>query len=139
MTDRSHASDRQPKSTRQRAAVAEALGRAGGFKSAQELYESILARGTPIGLTTVYRTLQTLTESGEVDSVRREDGESMYRRCGTEEHHHHLVCRDCGWSVEIENDEVERWATRAAEKHGFSDVSHDVEVFGLCTTCKSRR
>lgn len=135
MTHAAPHSDKQPKSTRQRTAVADALGRAGGFKSAQELYDSILESGTQIGLTTVYRTLQTLTETGEVDSVRREDGESMYRRCGTDEHHHHLVCRGCGWSVEIENDEVERWATRAAEKHGFSDVSHDVEIFGVCTDC----
>lgn len=128
-------SDKHPKSTRQRTAVADALMRAGAFKSAQELYEAILGTGTQIGLTTVYRTLQSLTEAGEVDSVRREDGESMYRMCGTEDHHHHLVCRGCGWSVEIENDEVERWASRAAEKHGFSEVSHDIEVFGLCADC----
>ena len=115
--------------------MAEALARAGAFKSAQELYESILATGTRIGLTTVYRTLQSLSDAGEVDSVRREDGEAIYRMCATYEHHHHLVCRRCGWSVEIENDEVERWASRAAEKHGFSEVSHDVEVFGLCADC----
>ena len=133
------AEEKQPKSTRQRAAVSEALNRAGGFKSAQELYESIRSTGTPIGLTTVYRTLQALTESGEVDSVRREDGESIYRRCGEEHHHHHLVCRGCGWSVEIQNDEVERWASKAADKHGFTDVSHDVEVFGLCATCSDQR
>ena len=130
--------DKQPKSTRQRAAVADALGRADGFRSAQELYESIRAAGDQIGLTTVYRTLQTLTDAGEVDSVRREDGESIYRRCGTDEHHHHLVCRDCGWSVEIENDEVEEWAARAALRHGFSDVSHDIEVFGICSDCRTR-
>lgn len=130
-------SEKQPKSTRQRAAVSDALGRAGAFKSAQELYESIRADGHQIGLTTVYRTLQALLDAGEVDSVRRADGESMYRRCGTEEHHHHLVCRGCGWSVEIENDEVERWASKAAHKYGFSDVSHDVEVFGICTECRA--
>lgn len=131
--------EKQPKSTRQRTAVAEALKHAGGFKSAQELYESILASGTPIGLTTVYRTLQSLTETGEVDSVRREDGESIYRRCREEHHHHHLVCRGCGWSIEIQNDEVERWASKAADKHGFTDVSHDVEVFGLCSSCSGNR
>lgn len=118
--------------------MAEALVQAGAFKSAQELYEAILATGTRIGLTTVYRTLQSLSDAGEVDSVRREDGESMYRVCGMDEHHHHLVCRGCGWSVEIENDEVERWASRAAAKHGFTQVSHDVEVFGLCAECKDR-
>lgn len=135
MTTASNTPEKHPKSTRQRAAVAEALMRAGAFKSAQELYEFIIGTGTRIGLTTVYRTLQSLTESGEVDSVRREDGEVMYRMCATEEHHHHLVCRGCGWSVEIENDEVERWASRAAEKHGFSDVHHDVEIFGVCADC----
>jgi Fur family ferric uptake transcriptional regulator len=126
---------KQPKATRQRSAVQEALGSAGGFRSAQQLFDSLRSSGVQIGLTTVYRTLQSLTESGEVDCVRREDGESIYRRCDSEQHHHHLVCRVCGWSVEIENDEVERWAARAASKHGFSEVSHDIEVFGVCSDC----
>ena len=67
--------------------------------------------------------------------MRREDGETIYRRCDTQIHHHHLVCRSCGYTVEIENEAVERWTQRTAEEHGFEDVTHDIQVFGLCDAC----
>jgi len=132
---------RQPtrtRSTRQLAAITEALKDADGFRSAQELHEQLRERGERVGLTTVYRTLTTLAETGEVDCVRTEDGESVYRRCSTGEHHHHLVCRDCGHSVEIDNDEVEKWAEGAARRHGFTEVTHDLEIFGRCRECAGR-
>ena len=123
------------RSTRQLAAITDALKDAGGFRSAQELYGYLRSRGDRVGLTTVYRTLQTLSENGEVDCVRTEEGESVYRRCSSGGHHHHLVCRDCGYSVEIDNDEVEAWADSAARSHGFTDVTHDLEIFGRCRAC----
>lgn len=131
------ASERTTKqrSTRQRATITGALNDAGGFRSAQELHEWLRAGGDRVGLTTVYRTLQTLADAGEIDVVRREDGESVYKRCSTGGHHHHLVCRDCGYSVEIDNDEVERWAEAAARANGFVDVTHDLEIFGRCKGC----
>lgn len=127
------------KATRQRAAVAEALGAAEGFRSAQEIYDELREGGVRIGLTTVYRTLQSLTDLGEVDALRSEDGETIYRRCSLGDHHHHLVCRSCGWSIEVASDEIERWAEASARTHGFSDVSHEVEIFGLCEECSPRR
>ena len=127
------------RSTRQRTAIIEALKDADGFRSAQELHEHLRDRGDRVGLTTVYRALQTLSEGGEVDVLRREDGESVYRRCSTGGHHHHLVCRDCGYSVEIDNDEIESWAAGAARTHGFTDVTHDLEIFGRCRNCARGR
>lgn len=123
------------RNTKQRGAVLRSLAEAPGFRSAQEIHAQLRAAGNKIGLATVYRTLQTFSETGDVDVVRREDGEAIYRRCSTAEHHHHLVCRDCGYSVEIDNDEVESWAARSARKHGFSDVTHDLEIFGTCQRC----
>jgi Fur family ferric uptake transcriptional regulator len=123
------------KNTRQRSAITEALAQAGGFRSAQQIHSTLRDEGVKIGLATVYRSLQAFSETGEVDAVRGEDGETMYRRCSSDKHHHHLVCRVCGYSVEIDNDEVERWAARSARKHGFADVTHDLEIFGTCQTC----
>jgi Fur family ferric uptake transcriptional regulator len=120
--------------TRQRRAVAEMLSTGGVFRTAQQIHDELRHRGEGIGLTTVYRTLQRMTEAGEVDALRTADGETAYRRCSTG-HHHHLVCRSCGRTVEVSGPAVEAWATAVAEQHGFRAVSHDLEIFGTCQNC----
>ena len=123
-----------PRSTPQRQAVLDALAGVEDFRSAQEVHELLAARGSGVGLATVYRTLQRLADAGEVDMLRSEDGEAIYRRC-SETHHHHLVCRSCGATVEVEGPTVERWTTAMAADHGFTDVSHTLEIFGTCANC----
>ncbi len=123
------------RSTRQKRALAALLDDSRGFRSAQDLFTELRGRGETVGLTTVYNQLGALAEAGEVDAVRTESGEVLYRRCGTASHHHHLVCRHCGHTIEIEGPEVEQWADRVASAHGFSDVSHTVEVEGTCAAC----
>ena len=81
------------------------------------------ASGDGVGLATVYRTLQQLADDGELDVVRSTDNETMYRRCSSG-HHHHLVCRYCRRTVEVDSVAVERWAARMGSDHGFTDVSH---------------
>lgn len=125
----------QQRATRQRAAVADVLARASGFRSAQELHEDLRSAGASVGLTTVYRHLQALSDAGAIDVLRSGDGEARYRACPTEEHHHHLVCRECARSVEVAGPAVEAWAAAIAAEHGFTDVSHTVEVFGVCASC----
>lgn len=123
------------RSTRQRAAVSALLAETDEFRSAQDLHDLLRRRGDAVGLTTVYRTLQTLAEAGEVDVLRTDDGEAVYRRCSTG-HHHHLVCRGCGRTVEVAGPTVERWADQVAAEHGFSEVSHTLEIFGACAECR---
>ncbi|GGS41358.1 MULTISPECIES: Fur family transcriptional regulator [Actinokineospora] len=132
--DRSAATVPGKRSTRQRTAVARLLDQLDDFRSAQELHEELRKRGEGIGLTTVYRTLQSLADAGEIDVLRTDSGEAIYRRCSSH-HHHHLVCRSCGHTVEVEGPAVERWAERVAAENGFSDVSHTVEIFGTCERC----
>lgn len=122
------------RATRQRAAIAALLENLDEFRSAQELHDELRRRGEGIGLTTVYRTLQQMAAAGAVDTLRTDTGESVYRRC-SEQHHHHLVCRECGCTVEIQGGEVEAWAAQVAREHGFSDVSHTMEIFGRCERC----
>jgi Fur family ferric uptake transcriptional regulator len=93
------------------------------------------SRGEHVGLTTVYRHLQVLSEDGRVDAIRDTSGETLYRRCRTDAHHHHLTCRNCGRSVEVEGRAVELWAEQVAAEAGFTDVGHTVELFGLCPDC----
>ena len=120
--------------TRQRRAVVEAMASFEDFRSAQEIHELLGRRGETVGLATVYRTLQRLADSGEVDLLRTESGETIYRRC-SDSHHHHLVCRVCGATVEVEGPTVERWTRAIAEEHGYADVSHTLEIFGTCPAC----
>jgi Fur family transcriptional regulator, ferric uptake regulator len=128
---------RAQRSTKQRAAVSAMLDRLDDFRSAQEIHEELRRAGDGIGLTTVYRTLQTLADAGEVDVLRTDTGESVYRRCASDEHHHHLVCRSCGRTVEIDGPAVESWADKIAAQHGFTHLSHTCEIFGLCAECAS--
>ena len=131
----SEASPQRP--TRERAAVAAALDRSDEFRSAQDIHAMLREAGDSIGLTTVYRALQAMTDSGQVDVLRTDDGEAVYRRCSTS-HHHHLVCRGCGRTVEVDGPAVERWAERVARDNDFIDVSHTLEVFGTCAACAAR-
>jgi Fur family transcriptional regulator, ferric uptake regulator len=120
--------------TRQRTAVDGVLAGRPEFRTAQEIHDELRHRGDRVGLTTVYRTLQTMTDSGELDAIRTADGETAYRRCSTG-HHHHLVCRRCGRTVEVSGPAVENWANAVAEENGFREVSHDLEIFGTCDRC----
>jgi len=123
--------------TWQREAVREALDAAPGFVSAQTLHAALRESGSSIGLATVYRALADLAEDGAADAMQQ-GGEALYRACRSEEHHHHLVCRECGRAVEIEADAVETWARSVALEHGFTDPSHLVEIFGVCAECAAR-
>ena len=127
--------DRPFRPTRQRVAVSSVLDDLDEFRSAQEIHAMLRARGERVGLATVYRTLQGLAQAAEVDVLRSADGEAVYRRCTSGEHHHHLVCRTCGRTVEVAGPAVERWAEKVAAEHGFAEVSHTLEVFGTCAAC----
>lgn len=114
--------------------VISTLERTGGFASAQEVYASLRKQGKTTGLATVYRALQKAVTEKTVDVLRKDDGEALYRLCGTG-HHHHLVCTSCGKTVEVEGSAVEKWANTVAKNNGFKKVSHVVELFGLCAKC----
>ena len=123
------------RTTRQREAVRTVFAGLEGFLSAQEVHARLRAAGDPVGLSTVYRAVQSLVDDGELDSIRTDSGEALYRRC-SRRHHHHLVCRGCGLTLEVAGPAVEQWAGRVAGEHGFADVSHSLEIFGTCAECR---
>ena len=67
--------------TRQASAVAGALANLPGFRSAQEIHAELRRQGETVGLTTVYRHLQVLSEQGAIDAIRDPSGEALYRQC----------------------------------------------------------
>jgi Fur family ferric uptake transcriptional regulator len=122
------------RNTRQRGEVLALLEDVRTSHTAQQLHGMLRERGAKVGLTTVYRTLQLLVDAGEVDLTRLPGGDQLFRRC-SRRHHHHLVCRQCGKTVEVTGRGVERWAGGIAADHGFTDVGHTVEIFGNCPDC----
>lgn len=123
--------------TRQRAAVVEVLAGNNAFLTAQEIHEALGERGAPVGLATVYRTLTALAEAGQVDVLRTGDGQTAYRGCErTGQHHHHLICRRCGRTVEFQLPGVEMLVDALAADHGFTGVDHELELYGTCPDCR---
>lgn len=130
----------QPKrNTWQREAVRAKLAEAHGFVSAQELHRRLKDTGSTIGLATVYRALASLADGNDADVIQSPEGENLFRSCATTGHHHHLVCRSCGDTRELAAQVVEEWANRVGAEHGFTDIEHVVDLFGLCTSCASRQ
>lgn len=127
----------QKRNTWQREAVRAALEAAPGFVGAQQLHQRLREQGTTIGLATVYRALGSLAESGEADSLQSPEGENLFRSCVMESHHHHLICRSCGDTRELEASVIEEWSREVASRYGFAEVEHVVDLFGLCERCRS--
>ncbi|WP_103663419.1 Fur family transcriptional regulator [Microbacterium sp. CJ77] len=127
------------RNTWQRDRVRDALDESRGFVSAQSLHALLRDEGTGIGLATVYRALADLAAEGDADSLQSPEGESLYRACQSPGHHHHLICRSCGLTVEIEASDVEEWAHRMAAQNGFTEAAHVVDIFGLCAACTAAR
>ncbi len=133
MTDQS---SRTSRTTRQGQAVLSVVDSSDNFRSAQDIHAQLRAAGETVGLTTVYRHLALLTEEGQLDSLQTADGELVYRRCHSDQHHHHVVCRRCGRGTEVEVPDLEHWAESTAAALGYSEVTHTVEIFGVCADCR---
>ena len=125
------------RNTLQRREVISALSRVQGFVSAQELHILIARDGGQTSLATVYTQLTRLVGEGEVDVVMTDRGESLYRRCVIDAHHHHLACRRCGATVEVDAPELERWANTIAETFDYRELHHVLELNGICPSCRT--
>lgn len=127
-----------PRNTRQRRLIKQTLGEGRDFRTAQQLHAELVMAGEHASLATVYRVLNSLADNGEVDTWRTPEGEMAYRRCLTIRHHHHLICRRCGRTVEVSGGPAEKWAESIAAEHGFISAEHHVEIFGTCPECAAQ-
>ena len=122
--------------TRQRVAITELLDEVAEFRSAQQIHQLLQQRGQEIGLATVYRTLNAMAEQGDLEVQLQPTGEHTYLRCEPRsEHHHHLVCRSCGRTVEVAAPELEQLVDALATEHRFTDLEHSLDFLGTCEDC----
>jgi Fur family ferric uptake transcriptional regulator len=124
------------RATSQQKAVLQALRDNTNFRSAQQVHLDLNRdRGIRIGLTTVYRVLQTFNHRRIVELQRAEDGEVLYRLCTDSDHHHNLLCRRCGKAIGFTPHHLEQEAIRFATNHGFTDITHHIDLYGTCPQC----
>jgi Fur family ferric uptake transcriptional regulator len=123
--------------TKAQRAVLDVLDAAGRFLSAQDIHARLRQDGSTVGLTSVYRALQSLADEGAIDVLRTGHGETTFRRCDSDAHHHHLVCRVCGATIEVETPGLERWLSGLGRAHSFTVEGHTLEIVGTCARCHS--
>lgn len=129
------------KVTTQRVAILEVLNnRPGKHLTAEEIYDYVKKKYLDIGIATVYRTIQMLSELNLIDKLNLGDGYVRYEISKTSKeetchHHHHLICLDCGSIFAFQDDLLETLEERIKETMGFEIVDHEVKLYGHCKKC----
>jgi Fur family ferric uptake transcriptional regulator len=120
-----------------RLAVIEHLGTQTCCRSAQEIHEGIRNAGGTVGIASVYRALETLAELGLVQRVDLGDGVARFEAASTgSDHHHHLVCDDCGRVEPFHDERLELALSRTADRLGLELSQHEVVLHGACAHCR---
>jgi Fur family ferric uptake transcriptional regulator len=119
-----------------RRTVVELLGRQDCCLTAQEIFDGLRADGRQVGIASIYRVLDLLTEKGLLQRVDLGAGTARYEPVHSSgEHHHHLVCDDCGRVEAFADDELERALRKVERRTGYSVAGHDVVLRGSCRSC----
>jgi Fur family ferric uptake transcriptional regulator len=105
--------------------------------SAPEIVDVVRGRGGEIGIASVYRVLDLLTEKGLVQKLDLGDGRGHFERVEiADDHHHHLVCNECGRVEPFADEKLEAALRRVERDTGFAVASHDVLLRGACDDCR---
>lgn len=134
--------ERQHKMTPQRRVVLQIfLDHPGDHLSAEDVYGILREMKSEIGLATVYRSLELLSNIGILQKMEFGDGCSRYEVNTTDpkaHHHHHLICTNCGKVIEFEDDLLENLEHDISEKSGFRIRDHQVKFYGICKECQEK-
>ena len=120
-----------------RRAVVEALGREHCAVSARDIEERLRKDGRDVGRATIYRSLEQLDELHLVSRVDVGDGTARFEpRLPGGEHHHHLICDNCGVVTPFEDEDLERAVQRLSRHVDFRVDEHDIVLHGACGRCR---
>jgi Fur family ferric uptake transcriptional regulator len=121
--------------TPQRQMILNAIVHAGGHISAEEVLEAVNRDYPCIDLSTVYRTIELLSETGMVTEVNLDDGRRRFHSVN-EGHHHHLVCQKCKKVSDINEDVLSALKEQLLDDYRFEvDLNHQV-FWGRCAECR---
>ena len=107
--------------------------------STEDLHHLVQRTDPKIGFTTVYRTLKILAECGLASEVAFHDGVTRYEHQYNRRSHHHLVCTECGASVEFFSPEIEEVEKAMGRKYRFATTRHTFQIYGLCEQCRRKK
>ncbi len=124
--------------TSQRAIIFDVFWNTQGHISPEELYRKTREQDRSIGQATVYRTLKLLSDAGIAREVDFGDGVNRYEPYYGQSHHDHLICKECGQSVEVVDHRIEKLQEELARQHGFTLNGHSMYLYGYCAQCKVR-
>ena len=125
------------KNTNQRMLILKAFLESDSHYSTEELYLELRAAYPKIGYATVHRTLKLFAECGIAAERHFGDGQTRFEPVTDQEHHDHLVCKECGLIIEFEEPEIEELQEKVAAEHNFTIQTHRLELYGLCTDCSN--
>jgi Fur family transcriptional regulator, ferric uptake regulator len=119
-----------------RRAVIELLGRQDCCVTAQEIFDQLRDDGRRIGIASVYRALEQLSRDGYLQRIDIGSGTTRFEPLHQSgEHHHHVVCDECGKVEAFADPELERALHKVERRTGYSVEGHDVVLRGVCETC----
>ena len=127
---------RRLKNTPHRRFVLKSFLEGEGHRSVEDVYRAVREKNSTIGYTTVYRAMKLLVDSGLARSVDLADGVTRYEPLYNHSHHDHLICTECGASIEFFNAEIEKAQDMASARLGFKVFDHRLQIYGLCKDCR---
>jgi Fur family ferric uptake transcriptional regulator len=104
--------------------------------STDELHRLVKKKDPHIGFTTVYRTLKLFADCGLASAVAFHDGIARYEHQYNRRSHHHMVCTECGASVEFFSSEVGDIEKEVGHKHQYLTTRHTFQIYGVCQDCQ---
>jgi Fur family ferric uptake transcriptional regulator len=124
------------KRTAQRDLILDVFLRTEEHLSSEDLYSLVKREDPSIGQTTVYRTLKLLTDAGLAREVRFGDGRTRYEHNYKHPHHDHMICTECGKTIEFFSADLEKLQDKIAARHKFDITHHTLRMFGYCEDCR---
>ncbi len=120
----------------QREKILDVFLNTGKHLTVAEIYQLVRKKYPEIGYATVYRAMKVVEDSGLAETLDFGDGVTRYEHKYGRQHHDHLICCQCGKSIEVVKLEIEKLQEKMAKEHGFTPIRHKLQIFGICKNCK---